>query len=263
MRACIVARSPHQCDWGGAFAEGLRRHGHIAEIRRDPAPCDLLVLWGVRREADIRLQKTAGGQVCILERGYIGDRFNWTSVSFGGGLNGHGEFRGPFEDGSRWDRLFAPFMKDWSERKGPAVIMGQVLADMSLRGLKPLQMWSEAATELKALGWDVRFRGHPLANGFGLPGVDSIGGPLDEVLGRAGLVVTINSNTGVDSVLAGVPAITMDDRAMAWDVTGHSADEVVRPDRTAWARAMAWKQWSLDEMRSGECWAATGELQCA
>lgn len=259
MKACIVARSAHQADWGGAFAEGLRKHGHTAEIRRDPSEADLAVFWGVRREHDIARQKMAGGQVCVLERGYLGDRFAWTSVSFGGGLNGHGQFRGPFADGSRWERHFAPLMRDWTERDRSAVIMGQVLTDMSLRGLDAKALWLGAASRLRPLGWDVRFRGHPLANGFGLPGIDSIGGSLSDVLAQAGLVVTINSNAGVDAVLAGVPTISFDDRSMAWAVTGHETEDIIRPDRTAWAHAMAWKQWSLEEMRSGECWAAVGE----
>lgn len=258
MKAVILARQGHQLESGNAFALGLRRHGWSVSILPRPEPCDLLVMWGVRREEIIRRQLRDGGEVCILERGYLGDRFQWTSVSFGGGLNGRGRFHGPFEDGSRFEAHFAPLMRDWTHRDGPAVIMGQVPADMSLKGLDPFALWIGAARDLAEQGVDVRFRGHPKANGFGLPGVERIGGDLAEVLGRAGLVVTINSNAGVDAVMAGVPTITMDERAMAWPVTGHRVDEVIRPDRLAWARAMAWKQWRLDEMASGDCWAAIG-----
>ena len=44
-------------------------------------------------------------------RGVDPHRFKWTSVSFGGALNGRAEFRGPFHDGSRWERHHAHLMQ--------------------------------------------------------------------------------------------------------------------------------------------------------
>ena len=68
------------------------------------------------------------------------------------------------------------------------------------------------------------------------------------------MVVTFNSNTGVEGVLAGVPTVTMDEGAMAYPVTGHKLVDIVTPDRMAWAYALAWKQWRMEEMFSGVCW---------
>jgi hypothetical protein len=45
---------------------------------------------------------------------------------------------------------------------------------------------------------------------------------------------------------------------MAWDVTGHELEMPPTPDRTAWAHALAWKQWSREEMESGFCQEAIG-----
>src|SRR5690606_28831613 len=81
----------HQHTWGGAFGKGLEKHGWTVTYGSATRACDLLVLWGVRRRDWIARQKAAGGEVCILERGYLGDRFFWTSVSFGGELNGRAE----------------------------------------------------------------------------------------------------------------------------------------------------------------------------
>jgi hypothetical protein len=82
---------------------------------------------------------------------------------------------------------------------------------------------------------------------------------LEADLSGAAIVVTWNSNSGLDAVINGVPTVTMDKGAMAWDVTGHSLGEVPpTPDRTAWCHALAWKQWSKGEMVSGECWEAVG-----
>lgn len=259
MKAVVVANinAGHQAAWGSAFADGLRRHGWAVEIDRRPSACDLLVLWGVRNQSAIAQQKSRGGEICILERGYLGDRFIWTSVSFGGGLNGRGKFRGPFDDGSRWEKHFASLMQPWQQRDGGyALIMGQVPNDMSLHGLRPQRLWEDASVALSDLGLEVYFRGHPLAESVRVPGTKPSKGDLQAALHGAALVLTINSNSGVDAVLAGVPTIALDDRSMAWPVTAHEVVVPPMPDRTAWAHAMAWKQWRLEEMASGECWAA-------
>lgn len=262
MKAHIVAsrRAEYQCGWGAAFLAGLRCHGILADISERPEPADLLVLWGVRKQHAIKAQLDAGGEVCVLERGYLGNRFEYSSVSFGGGLNGHGRFYGPFHDGSRWDRHFAHLLKPWrSKPDGYALILGQVPGDMSLEGLNPTAIWRETADRLVKAGYRVKLRPHPQAPHVGLHGIEIAGGSLAEALDGAALAVGINSNSTVEAVLAGVPTVTLDDRAMAWPVTGHGMGEIVMPDRTAWCRAMAWRQWSMDELATGECWEHVGD----
>lgn len=253
-RAHVVCygRNPmtHQHTWGGAFAEGLRRHGWEVTIGSDPRVCDLLVLWGVRRQHWIKQQRARGSEVVILERGYLADRFEWTSVSFGGELNGRAEFRGPFHDGSRWEKHFAHLMQPWRQRPdGPVVIMGQVPGDNAVKHMD-IEGWCRRTVEaFKDRGRTAYIRHHP--------NVRKGQRPLADALAESSMAVTYNSNSGVDAVLAGVPTITMDQGAMAWDVTGHDlSEDPPTPDRTAWAHRLAWCQWRMDEMRSGDCWAA-------
>jgi hypothetical protein len=52
----------------------------------------------------------------------------------------------------------------------------------------------------------------------------------------------------------GIPTVTMDEAAMAWDVTAHAATETTMPDRSAWMHWLAWTQWSYDEIREGTPW---------
>jgi hypothetical protein len=224
-----------------------------------------MVIWGVRNRTAIGEQLRRGGDVCILERGYLGDRFAWASVSFGGQLNGRAEFHGVSNDGSRFSKHFGHLMQPWRRKDGYALLIGQVPGDMSLAKVNgSLDKWyAETATALTAKGYKVRFRAHPVAlkrgRRFIMPrGIETMGGPLDGAMAGASLVVTYNSNTGVEAVLAGVPTVAFDCGSMAWPVTGHAVDEVVTPDREEWAAQMAWKQWTLDEMRSGECWAHVG-----
>ena len=268
-RAVVVAQGGralgHQSTWGGAFAEGLTRHGWQVTVGIVPEPCDLLCMWGVRRKDWIEAQKRAGGEVVILERGYLGDRFAWTSVSFGGQLNGRAEFRGPFHDGSRFERHHAHLLKPWRERRdGYALLIGQVPGDMSVRGVDLPGWYSETAAELKRAGWDVRFRPHPVAlqRGYScaVQGVATIGGDLASAISGAGVVVTFNSNTAVEAALAGCPSIAVDEGSMAWPVAGHHLPDIVTPDRSAWAHRLAWCQHSLNEMRSGKCWEFLNSL---
>lgn len=269
MKAYVVARGAgHQIEWGTAFSAGLRRHGWQVEIcEAYPASTgrkeyDLLVLWGVRRTDAIARQLADGGEVCILERGYLGDRFHWTSVSFGGGLNGRAEFRGVKSDPSRFEQ-FRHLMQPWRKRDGYALLIGQVPGDMSLAsaGGDLGEWYRRAAAELKEKGYDVRFRQHPMAIRRGLDAktdVRTIEGALQDAFDGAAAVVTFNSNTGVESVLAGVPTMSADIGSMAWPVTAHEVGQIVTPDREEWAAELAWKQWTLEEMASGVCWEVVG-----
>ncbi len=261
-RAIIVAseRADHQQTWGGAFAEGLRRHGWHATVQKSAGPCDLLAIWGVRRDHIIREQKQSGGEMVILERGYLADRFDWTSVSFGGGLNGRAEFRGPFEDPSRWQKHFAHLMQTWQNRDGVALICGQVATDAAVRHVDIEAFYQHARTAFEKLGFKVRFRAHPLAKNYIRRAPSR---PLAEDLAQAAVAITYNSNSGVEAVLAGVPTVAMDKGSMAWDVTGHAFALPPTPDRTAWAHALAWKQWRMDEIAAGTCWDAIGRERVA
>jgi len=268
MKAFVVARpgSQHQTSWGGAFAEGLRRHGWTVEIGQVARAADLLVLWGVRNTGAIDTQRRAGGEICILERGYLGDRFKWTSVSFGGGLNGRAEFRGTSACSGRFLSNFGHLLKYWRPRDGYALLVGQVPGDMSLAAVGGrLDRWyAQTAAELTGLGYDVRFRAHPEAvkrRYRDTVGLKVIGGTLAEAIEGAALVVTYNSNTGVESVLSGTPTMAADFGSMAWDVTSHLPGDVLMPAREDWAARLAWKQWTLEEIASGECWVRVG--QCA
>jgi hypothetical protein len=68
------------------------------------------------------------------------------------------------------------------------------------------------------------------------------------------VAVTLNSSVAVAAVMAGIPTITMDEGSMAWDVTGHSLDDIRTPDRRPWAHALAWTQYTDDEIKEGLLW---------
>lgn len=236
-----------------AFAAGLARHGIVADRRRkgDWRDCDLAVVWG---HADTHLharQRAHGGHYLVMERGFVGDidaRRRWTALGFDG-LNGRGR-RPAGMPADRWKRHFAGALQEWRPAAGGyALLIGQVPGDAALAGMSISGWLQEQTRALLARGHEVRFRPHPQVT----PPARSL---ADDLAGAA-LVVTYNSNTGVDAVLAGVPAVTMDAGAMAWPVTVHDLDAPpARPDRMQWAADLAWAQWRPDEIAAGDAWAA-------
>lgn len=258
----------HHAVAAAGIVAGARRHGVSAEVRRwpgvRPPAADAYAVWGWRKGA--ALART-GRPVLVMERGYVGDRMAWTSLGWNG-LNGRADFRNEGKDGARFERHFAPLLAPaWkAQKRGLAVIMGQVEGDAALLGCDFPRFVREAAATLAGKGWAVRFRHHPQAVArrqyVTLPqGVRPIGGTMEETLALADLAVTWNSNSGVDAALAGVPTVAGDAGSMAWPVRLASVDalppdEAVRRD---WANRLAWCQWSAAELEGGDAWDHIGK----
>src|SRR5262245_56480165 len=198
-----------------------------------------------------------------MERGYIGNRFWWTSLGFDG-LNGNATFPKIDDAGARWRTRFQTFMKPWRGKIPTrcATIMGQVSGDASVQHVnfpESLLQWLDI---VKAAGYVPIFRPHPLdrrPDRFNR--LTTLGGTLDDALKKTAFVVTFNSNSGVDAVLSGVPTITCDRSAMAWDVTGHSIESIKwTVDRESWAHRMAYTQWAPAEIEAGDAWGALKTL---
>lgn len=248
MRFDLSYRAPHQVTHRAAVEEGLRRHGVLTEYP------GVVICWGWRTGA---LHRQRGRNVLVLERGYIGDRFHWTSIGWNG-LNGRATFPEYVPDGgARFRRMGVP-LRPWRPTGEYVLLVGQVHGDAALRG-QNLAGWYAATAKAAAAayGLPVRFRPHPLeARRLGVvrtvSGTQQDVGLLDDALEHAAVVVTWNSNTGVDALLAGKPVVAAGDGAMAAPLAARELGGRCDPDREAWAHALAWKQWSLDEIRSGE-----------
>lgn len=254
-----VRRLEHQVQWCGAFRSGLGKHGWQVAATDDlnySKGGDLFICWSTRHVNFLAAAKRAGAEIIILERGYVGDRYEWTSISFGGKLNGRATFRGPFQDSSRWNKFFSDKLQPWRLiPKGYALILGQVNGDMALRNVNPDQFYKRAKDNFIKLGLPVHFRPHPhVLPKHGKQALRQAEQSLANDLAGARCAVSWNSSSGVAAVLAGVPHVAMDEGSMAYDVSGHELTIPPTPDRTAWAHALAWKQWTIDEVASGYCW---------
>lgn len=246
----------HQASHAQAMAEGFAAHGRAVRIQASTvaAPTRVVCCWGWRVG---QRMKAAGHQVLVMERGYLGDRFAWTSLGWNG-LNGYASVPAcPDDGGARFDEHFGKLLQPWNPAGEYVLLVGQVPGDASLRGRDMGPWYADAAARAAAAyGLPVRFRPHPMAlvRGLGrqVPGAPTLGGELRDAVAGAAVVVTYNSNTGVEAVLAGKPTVTEDQGAMAWPVAAHRiGDLAAEPDRKAWAEELAWRQFTIDEIRSG------------
>ncbi|MEC9346066.1 MAG: hypothetical protein VYB54_07550 [Pseudomonadota bacterium] len=256
MRCTVICRrgAEHQKTFGDMVGTGLRRHGVAVTVTDsfDHPAGDFIVAWGWKNAS----RYIGRWPVLVMERGYVGDRFHWTSLGWNG-LNGRADFGNACVDGRRWDRFFAPFMQPWRQPKdNTALIMGQVPGDQSLVG-HDFNNWIRTVTgALRVFGFYPVFRPHPKAlQAWELPsGLDVVGGDLQAALASAAVVATFNSNSGVDAALAGVPTVVWDEGSMAWAVGAQRSIEITMPDRTRWAHRLAHCQWAPQELEAGDWW---------
>lgn len=255
MKIQILAsqRAAHQWGVAESLVKGISRFGHTVEVvqRASEVRADIAVAWGWRNA-----QKVAADHVLVAERAYLGDRFYWTSLGWDG-LNGRARFP-QIDDPTRLHRNFPLLLKPWVDRdENDCLVLGQVPTDAAVPAHYE-KIMRKAVKRLLECGRRVYFRPHPkwpqLNLGLPVHLRFSVDEDIYRQFDRVGSVMTFNSNAGVLAVCAGVPAMTMDHGSMAWDVTSHTADSIIRPDREQWAARLAWCQWKPEEMSDGTAW---------
>lgn len=231
MLAVIYAqpRIGWQREKAGKVADGLKALGVKHRITSDPVRQDgLPILLGTTCWR--ALEK---GPYLLIDRASFRDPEFVSLVRDGHGRRG--DHRVPENpDPARWKRIGVP-IEPWGS--GPRKILCGQHASWCPTSLA--EFYKTPATH---------FRRHPAAD-------NPTGLPETRVWRDAGLAITLNSSVGVESVMAGVPTVTLDEGAMAWDVSGHSVDEVIKPPRQEWLSWLAWTQWSWDEIAEGKPWA--------
>jgi hypothetical protein len=223
---------------------------------------DLVAGWGVKSIL-YKLCKSYKKDFLVLERGYMLDRFYWTSCGFNG-LNGDADFLNNNISSDRWEKIFASQVNlcDWKKNGKYAIIAGQVKKDASIRHLSAYTIYSDLIYELNNLNIPVIFRAHPLEKSKFIPSKHhlrfdyDLNKRLEDTLLDARFTITINSNAGVVSLINGVPAITLDKKSMIYNYSSHSVFEnLIYPDRELWCHKMAYTQWSPSEIKQGDMWS--------
>lgn len=230
-------RIPWQPKRAAYFAEGLKQVGIPTRITSDRFRHDegFPVLLGTTRWRDIEQD---GGQYLLVDRCSFGDTNTFVTLVW----NGHGR-RGNHRvpqnvTADRWEK-HGTMLLPW--RVGSQVILCGQTETYSPQW-QSLDSWYSSVSA-------THFRKHPA-------GSNPTGLPESTDFDDCKVAITLNSSIGVGCVLAGIPTVTMDEGSMAWDITGHSLNEVRMPYREPWCHWLAWTQWSDEEIREGLPWAS-------
>lgn len=272
----------HHTDPVKNFIKGLKRHGHtdvdvftahqlhsnevISKTKYDVGFC-----WGTRNYIQL---KEYAKNVVMIENSFLDniqskDKF-WLSFGWNG-LNGRADFCNQNSPNDRWNKHFDDGrLLDYSD--GDYILIPlQIKTDMSIRGLGIA--YQDIVDEIRKYSdLPIRIKQHPTAD----DGWPLISGhkdikylkrfmPIHEAVKGAKVVVTINSNAGVDAVLGGKPVVALDEGSMVYDIAEHDYSRLLVPnwpDRTQWCNNIAYAQWTPDEVAAGETWEHLKQYLC-
>jgi hypothetical protein len=227
----------HAIPWHVPFANrlvtGLKAKGigvkATSEFRRIG---DLPILLGTTLWHGIEQD---GGEYLLVDRCHYGDTNHWVALA----RNGRGyRARWPDRtDPSRWEKHGQDLLP-WRLGGSRVVLCGQV------GSYSP--DWESETSWYRSVH-ATHFRPHP-------QGANPTGLPISHDWEDTRCAVVLNSSIAVQTVLCGIPTVTMDMGSMAWPITGHTLDDIRTEEREAWAHWLAWCQWSHDEIAEGTPW---------
>ena len=251
-----------------AFVNGLQAAGYTIDNEyptRKPGPGDVLVIWNRYGEGEAVADKweKLGGLVFVAENGYVGldaagVQYYALSISQ---HNGAGPI--PTGDGSRWEKLGIQ-LKPFREAGNQIVIRGQ--RGIGSRLMASPQDWHKrlAAALTKTTKRPVKVLDHP-----GKPACDpEVVEWLCKNFENAHACVVWSSGAAIRALIEGVPAFydaphwICQAAALKW-----GADlEAPKRDEAARLRAlqrMAWGQWTVEELTTGEPFVRLRELRAS
>lgn len=258
MRVGVYAREDNL--EAGAFAAGLLAQGYKPVWRSasdykqgDVERFEAVVITGLRAQgAWIRDDYRARGiPVVVIDYGYlarVSGKATWETghwqVSVDG-LNRPPSFECP---GDRFEALGVEIVPKRKAAKGlKPLVLGQHVGDPS-HGLDAEAMGHWVEDQCWEFG--ARWRPHPDSPDVEVD-AEKVEGTLAEAFAGASVVHTLCSTAGLDALLAGVPAVAHMPNRACWGELSSEKLPTVEARRALCAR-LAYGQWTLNEMRSGQ-----------
>lgn len=242
MRACLCVPPLEEYPWRPISA-GLERLGYSVEGGM-VLGCDILVVWSPwhasHRHIIEKAYRASGKPVIVMENGWLSPIGRAPTPFFQvalGGWNGTGQFQagGP----ERWKSWAVP-ERPWTIRSGPALIVGQRGHPYDRRTAPP--GWHETLPLPDGCTGTIR-RGRDTAR------------PLGADLTICSQAHVWTSNAASWAIVAGVPVIQYGPNLMVTALASRPGEPVVRPHRTTELERLAWAQWNLAEIETGEPFA--------
>lgn len=233
------------------FVAGLKAAGYDVQPLHcigSGKPGEVLVIWnryGGLHETASRFEKN-GGTVLVAENAYLGnDRSNRTRYAIArGGHNGQGEWYcgGP----ERWQNLGIA-LKPWRQEGEHVLVCPN--RSFGRPGYIMPSNWPEVViANLRTLTKrPIRLRLHP---GNSPPKT-----PLSQDLKNAWAVVIWSSSVGCEALVEGIPVLCLSPAWILKSVTSPDLRNINDPpllDRLPGFEKLAWAQWHIDEIASGE-----------
>jgi hypothetical protein len=255
-KPCAYNRTRREiCYRHDAFSAGLRAAGYdVRAGAPQGGPDAVLLIWnryGQYHELATQFE-AAGGTVIVAENGYLGPggiaphAMNPRTV-FALGRGAHNDSTAiPAGGPERWQFLGVD-LKPWRADGGHVLVCPNRSFGTPGR-IMPSAWGADICTRLRKLTKrEVRLRAHP--------GNESPKKPLAEDLLDCWAMVIWASSAGVHALVAGVPVICEGPRWIchaAASVTLTAIDHPPLPERQRAFERMAWAQWHLSEIESGE-----------
>jgi len=252
--------------------KNCRENVEIYDMYQGYQQCDILVTFGIskigRSNGNVRghlipqLVKSHNGKPwLVIERGYI-HRDKYYSVGWSG-LNGRANFCNENSPPDRWNKLnikLSPWRDDNKELLQKYILLcGQIPWDSSVQHSNHIE-WCRHTYKIlqEHTRRDIVFRPHGQKGQITIKNaIYSNHSNIDDDLQNAWATVTFNSNCGVDSLIAGVPAYACDKGSMIWNVCNKDLLTINKPikiSRLQWVCDLAYTQWNLIELQTGEAW---------
>jgi len=207
------------------FATGLKALGIEFSLTSSRSRvADKAILFGTTFWKDIERD----GDYLLVDRASYGDPEYVQLV-----WNGHGR-RGDHKVPEKREPREAPDIQPW--RAGDRVVLCGQTETYSPHYATLNDWYSKVGA--------THFRSHPA-------GDNPTSLPEAKDWNDCGVLVTLNSSVAVDAIVNGILTVTMDEGAMAWDVTSHTPRIPTYRDRRPWLEWLSWTQWSWDEIRDG------------
>lgn len=246
---CRIRDQPHYRR--EAFVDGLRRAGYELVDNASPRPDDLLVVWN-RYGGEADQWERAGGTVFVAENGYIGCDANGVQY-YALAVSGHnGSGRWHVGDAERW-RALGIELKPWRTEGEHIVIRGQRGIGSSSMA-SPADWHRHASRDLRRLS----NRSQVIQEHPGKPACDPrVAAQISDSLIGAHAMCIWSSAAGVRALVDGVPVFYAAPHWICESAAVHGVGNVERPkmsdsDRLDAMRRMAWAQWSIAEIATGE-----------
>jgi len=247
-----------------AFARGIpgAQVRYLEEFREDS---QVAVVFGWYKYAFLPTMKKKpiidhylkAGRLIVVESAFL-KRKEYYQIGWNG-FAGHADFKNEGVPMDRWKALGIK-AKPWNmNRNGLAVICGQLPRDTQVQDVDHLKWCRETFLwYCNRMSSRAVFRPHPRHENPGEYGIDPSlhdTRALKKVLEEASLIVTWNSTTAVEAVVAGVPVVACNRGSMAWPMAEHQMTLCPsRPKREAWLAGLGYAQWTLEEMERGLPW---------